>query len=240
MGFREKDFIEIEFTGKTIEDGEIFDSNIKEDLEKIYQGHNHPTETKPFIFSLGQGMFMKGIDDFLIGKDMGEHEVSLKPEEAFGKRDPKLIRMVPMKFFKENKLNPIQGTIFNFDGRAGKIITVSGGRVLVDFNNQLAGKDVVYKIKVLRKIDDTNEKVSSFIDFLFKKPLDFEIKDGKLIIKAEKQIKNFVEMFKDKFKEILELELEVEDFEKMEKEKPESGKVNSEQTEKKEEEKPTN
>ena len=30
---KKKDFIEIEFTGKT-KDGEIFDSNTKEDLEK--------------------------------------------------------------------------------------------------------------------------------------------------------------------------------------------------------------
>jgi len=29
---------------------------------------------------------------------------------------------------------------------------------MVDFNNPLAGKDIVYNIKVLRKIEDINEK----------------------------------------------------------------------------------
>ena len=221
MGFKEKDFIEVQFTGRIRENGEIFDSNIKEDLEEIYRGERSPTETetKPFVFSLGQGMFMKAIDDFLMGKETGEHEIFLKPEEAFGNRNPDFVQMVPMKFFRENKLNPAQGFVFNFDGRPGKVITVSGGRVLVDFNHHLAGKEVVYKIKVIRKIDDVNEKAGSFMDFLFRRPLDFEIKDGKLLIRAEKQMKNFVEMFKDKFREILELELEFLESEKEEKEK---------------------
>ena len=34
MVLKEKDFIELEFTGKTT-DGEIFDSNIKSELDKI-------------------------------------------------------------------------------------------------------------------------------------------------------------------------------------------------------------
>ena len=211
MGFKEKDFIEMEFIGRTLDDGEIFDTNVREEIEKL-QGGNSQKEIKPFIFSLGQGMFLKSVDDFLTGKETGEHEISLKPEDAFGRREPKLVQMVPMKFFRENKLNPVQGMMFNFDGRIGKIITISGGRILVDFNHRLAGKEVAYKIKVLRKVNDINEKVSSFIDFIFKKPLEFEVREKVLKIKAEKQIKNFVEMFKDKFKEILDLDLEIEEI----------------------------
>ena len=63
MVLEKKDFIEIEFTGKTLNDGKVFDSNIKENLEKLHTGHNHSIEAKPFIFALGQGMFLKGIDD---------------------------------------------------------------------------------------------------------------------------------------------------------------------------------
>jgi len=46
MTLKKGDFIEIEFTGK-LKDGEIFDSNIKEDLKKLHEGHDHPIETKP-------------------------------------------------------------------------------------------------------------------------------------------------------------------------------------------------
>lgn len=204
MELKKKDFIEIEFTGK-IKDGEIFDSNIKSDLKKI----NPQGKAKPLVFCLGQGMFLKGIDDFLIGKEIKSYEIELTPEKAFGNRDPKLIKLMPLKVFAQQKVTPVQGAVFNFDGRIAKILSVSGGRVITDFNNPLAGKTVIYKIKVLRKITQTNEKIKSFIEFLFKKELKFEVKEKKLIIYAEKPMIKFVEMFKDKFKEIFNLDLEV-------------------------------
>ena len=158
---KEKDFIEIEFTGK-IKDGEVFDSTIKEELEKLHVGHDHPVEAKPFIFCLGQEMFLKALDDFLIGKETGkEYEIELEPEQAFGKRNPSLIQRIPISVFREQKVNPAPGVVFNFDGRIGKTLTVSGGRVMVDFNHALAGKTLVYKIKILRKITDLNEKIKA-------------------------------------------------------------------------------
>ena len=210
---KEKDFIEIEFTGK-VKDGEVFDSTIKEELEKLHSGHDHPVEAKPFIFCLGQGMFLKALDDFLVGKETGKnYEVELEPEQAFGKRSPSLIHRIPMSVFKEQKVNPAPGIAFNFDGRVGKILTVSGGRVMVDFNSFLAGKTVIYKIKVLRKVADLNEKVKALNEFFFRREFKFEVKDEKLIIRADKSFVKFVELFKDKFKDILGLELEVKEIE---------------------------
>ena len=203
MTFKKKDFIEIEFTGK-VKDGEIFDSNIKKDLENA----NLDFEPKPFVFSSGEGMFLKGVEDFLIGKEVGKYNVELSPEKAFGNREQKLIQVVSMKVFREQKMNPVQGAMFNFDGRLAKILSVSGGRVIVDFNNPVAGKDVVYEIKILRKVDDINEKTKALIQFLFKRDLNFEINEKKVILKVEKELVKFVELFKDKFKDILGLELE--------------------------------
>ncbi len=204
---KEKDFLEIEFTAK-VKDGEIFDSNIKEDLKKS----NLNLEPKPFIFALGEGMFLKGIEDFLIGKDIGEYEIELPSEKAFGNRDPKLIQLMPMKVFREQNINPVPGFMFNFDGRIAKILSASGGRIRVDFNNPIAGRDVIYKLKVLRKVDDLNEKTKAFISFLFKKDFDFEIKDKKLTIFADKQFVQFMEIFKEKFKELLGLEMEAKEI----------------------------
>jgi FKBP-type peptidyl-prolyl cis-trans isomerase 2 len=204
MVFKKKDFIEIEFTGKT-KDGEIFDSNVKKDLDKI----DSKAPAKPFIFVLGEGMFLQGIDDFLIGKGVGEYTIDLEAKKAFGERNQKAIQLMPMKVFKEHKLNPVPGVMLNFDGRIAKIMSVSGGRVMVDFNNPLAGKDVSYKVKVLRKVSNQDEKIKSFIEFLFKKDLKFNVEDKKLTIEAEEQMLKFIELFSEKFKEVLELDLEV-------------------------------
>jgi len=210
---KEKDFIEIEFTGK-VKDGEVFDSTIKEELEKLHVGHDHPIEAKSFIFCLGHGMFLKALDDFLIGKETGkDYEVELEPEHAFGKRSPSLIQRIPLKVFKEQKVNPFPGIVFNFDGRIGKILTVSGGRVMVDFNHSLAGKTVVYKIKVLRKVTGLDEKIKALNEFFFRREFKFEVKDKKLIMEVEKSFIKLIELFKDKFKDTLGLELEVKEIE---------------------------
>ena len=208
MAFKKGDFIKIEFTAKTA-DGDIFDSNIKEDLEKSKsQG-----KAKPLILCLGERMFLKGVEDFLIGKEKGKYKIELSAENAFGKRDTKLIQTMHPKVFSEHNLRAVPGFMFNFDGRIGKVIAVSGGRVIVDFNNPIAGKDVVYDVNVLEKIDDVNEKVKALNDFFFRREFDFEIKDKKLIMKVEKQLVNFVEMFKEKYKDILGLELDVKEIE---------------------------
>ena len=221
MKLQKKDFIEIEFTGK-IKDGEIFDSNIKEDIENA----KLDVEPKPFIFCLGEAMFLKGVDDFLIGKEIGKYQIELPPEKAFGNRESKLVQMMPMKVFHQHKINPVPGVMFNFDNRMAKILTVSGGRVMVDFNNPLAGKDIVYDIKILRKIEDTNEKIKAFIEFLFRKDFKFKIENKKLILEVEKQMTKFVEMFKDKFKDVFDLELEIREVEeKKEEEKKVSEEV---------------
>lgn len=209
MVIKNKDFIEIEFTGR-IKDGEIFDSNIKQDLEKT----ELKLPAKPLIFCVGERMFLESIDDFLIGKEPGIYEIELTPEKAFGKRDTKLIKIIPLNVFRQQKVSPQPGMIFNFDGQIAKILSVSGGRVITDFNSPLAGKTVNYKIKVKRIVNDINEKTNALIEFFLKKEIPFEIKDKKLIVKTEKNISQFLNLFKDKFKELLDLELEIKEPDK--------------------------
>lgn len=208
MVFCKNDFVEIEFTGR-VKNGDVFDSNVKEELGKA----NVKGEPKPFVFPIGNLMFVKGVDEFLIGKDVGKYEIKLLPEDAFGKRNPKMIQMVPLKNFLQNKINPIPGASFNMDGRVAKILTVSGGRVMVDFNNPVAGKDVEYSVNVLRKVDDIKEKVKAMNDFFFRRSVEFEVKNTDLILKVPKEMSQFVVMFADKYKEILGLDIKVSENE---------------------------
>ncbi len=211
MPLTKGDFIEIEFIGN-LQNGEVFDSNISEELKKINPNFNK-NQAKPFTLCLGESMFLKGVEDYLVGKEIGEYVIELTADKAFGNRDTKLISKVPLKIFHEQKINPIPGSAFNFDGKIGKILTTSGGRVLVDFNNPLAGKDIIYKVKVLRKINDLNKKASALNEFLFRKEIDFTINDKKLTLKLDKQMSQFAILFKDKYKDMLGLDLEVDEIE---------------------------
>ena len=87
---------------------------------------------------------------------------------------------------------------------------------MVDFNSPLAGKIVIYEIKILRKIENLSEKIKSLNEFFFRKDLDFEVKEKKLIFSADKDFAKIIELFKDKFKEILNLAIEVKEIEKKE------------------------
>ena len=223
MTLQKKDFIEIEFTGIIKDTGDIFDSNIKEELDKLHvsQGHknDHSHETKPLIYCLGEGMFLGGVDDYLIGKEIGKHKIELSSEKAFGKRQRELVRMIPIKVFFQHKINPVQGAALNFDGKMGKVLSVSGGRVLVDFNHPLAGKEVIYEINVKKIIQDIEEKIKAFNSFIFKQDFKFAVaQDNKKVIyeipESDKQLKIFVGIFKEKFKEIFGMELEIKDEQK--------------------------
>ncbi len=228
MPLQKNDFIEIEFTGK-LKEGGVFDSNIAEELKKM----NSNQVAKPFIFCLGQDMFLPGVEEFLIGKEVGSYEIDLKPEKAFGPRDPSLIQMIPLKVFLQHNVNPIPGAVLNFDNKIGKVLTVSGGRIMVDFNNPLAGKEVIYNLKILRKIEDINEKIKALNEFLFRMDFKYEIKDKKLLLEAEKGFKEFAGLFKDKYKEMLGLELEIKEVQEKPKQ-PVSENKEEQKTENKE------
>jgi len=201
------DFVEIEFTGKIKNTGEVFDTNSKTQIEK--QKLNF--EAKPYIICVGKSMTIKGLDKDVEGKELDIEYVSeFKSEEAFGKRNPSMVRMIPLKFFIEQKIMPQKGMQLSLDGMIVKVVSVSGGRVLVDFNNPLAGKDVVYNYKITRKIEDEKEKVNSLQDFFFKKRFDFEIKDKKVVFKVEEKIKKFIEMMSKPFEDILGLKITTE------------------------------
>lgn len=208
MALKKHDFVEIKFVGK-VKNGKIFDSNIKEELAKAnIKGH-----PEAFVFPIGEGMFVKGVDEYLIGKEIGKHDIELQPEDAFGKRDPKLIKMIKLKNFAQTRINPIPGAMFNMDGKIAKVLTVSGGRVMVDFNNPIAGKVVEYSVDVKRIITDVNEKINAMNDFFFRQKLDFEVKEKTIEMKVPKGMKAFIEMFKDKYKEILGLSVEATEVE---------------------------
>lgn len=202
---KKNDFVEIDFTGKT--NNEIFDTTNSEEAKSI--GLN--TKVKPIIACVGKEMILKALDDELEGKEIGEkYSVHLMPEQAFGKRNPSLIRVIPMRVFKQQNTMPAPGMVFQFDNQMAKIISVSGGRVTADFNSPLAGKEVDYDFKINKIVTDDKEKINAIQDFFFRQRFEFEIKGDKVIFK-EAKLKQLIDIFKDKFKEISGFDVMVEE-----------------------------
>jgi len=204
-------FIELEFSGR-VKNGEIFDSTKKEDAKVLGVKDD---SLKPLILAIGHGMVVPGLDKELVGREIGkEYNVEIKASEAFGKRDPSLVQMVSMNNFAEQKVMPQRGMQFSFDGRLARVLSVSGGRVLVDFNNLLAGKDIVYNYKILKKVEDKKEQFDALQEFFFRKKFDSEIKEKEIKIKIEKGFTPLFELMKKRFEEMLGLTIAFEILDK--------------------------
>ncbi len=194
---KEKDFIELEYTGKIKEDNLIFDTT-DEKVAKDNSLYEEGAEYKPIAICVGQNQIINGLDKAIVGKETGKsYTIEVSSEDAYGKKNAKLIQLISTsKFLKEN-IRPMPGLQVNIDGMMGTIKTVSGGRTLVDFNHPLAGKDLTYEIKINRIITEDKEKIDSILK------VNLGIKDAEVNIENKKaQIKTEQEMPKELQKEL--------------------------------------
>ena len=214
-----KDFIEIEYEARLKEDNTVFDTT-DEKIAKENGLGSEKSEYGPIIICVGEGQVLAGLDAALEGKDVGEHTVELAPEDAFGKKDAKLVQLIPTSKFRKDNIQPMPGMQINIDGMLAIIKTVSGGRTLVDFNHPISGRDVIYKIKVNKIITDDIEKIKSYLKVsLGIKIPKVEKKDSKIIVKVKQDIpKEMKKQLGDKIKELIGKDV---DFEKEEEKKKE-------------------
>ncbi len=201
---KKKDFVEIEYTGKIKDENIVFDTT-DEKIAKENSLESH-TDYGPAIICVGQEQLLKGLDKSIEGKEIGkEYDVEIKPEDAFGNKNAKLIQLVPTNKFKQQNIQPMPGMQLNIDGMVGTIKTVSGGRTLVDFNHPLAGKELLYKIKLNKKITDDKEKLSGYLKLsLGTKDFEAEITNNNAKITFKKEIpKEAQETLKKKIIEVI-------------------------------------
>ncbi len=188
MTIKQGDFIEVNYTGKLKEDNAIFDTT-DEKLAKEANIHSENIAYGPVIICVGKGQILKGLEHKFIGKKPGKFSVDLSPEQGFGKKDAGLIQLIPNKKFVENKIQPMMGLQVNIDGALGIVRRVGGGRVLVDFNHPLSGREVTYDIDVKRIVTDKKEQIKGLLSILMKiKPVNIIIEKDEAIIELKQEL----------------------------------------------------
>jgi len=189
---KEGDFVEIEYKGRIALTNEIFDLTSAEQAKK--EGiFNEKIKYGPVFVIIGANMTIKGVEKQLeTMKINDEKEFTVKPEQAFGNRIPKLIKIVSLSKFIEQKINPVPGIFVNIEGMQAKVQSVSGGRVRVDFNHPLAGKELKYNVKIVKQYTTTDEKLKVLLNH-YNIKAKTELKEGKLTIDPEKPVNNFLE-----------------------------------------------
>ncbi len=201
MAVKKNDFVEIEFSGYA--NGELFDSTKTDEVKKL----SPKSEGKPLVIAIGQGMILPAFDKELEGKEIEKnYEFSIKPQDAFGERRKDLIKMVPLSTFKDQRVQPQAGMTLMLDRNVVKVLSVSGGRVAIDFNNPLAGKDIKYSYKINRMVTEEQPKVTALFESMFRFVPKFEIKDT-IVITGPKFLEHYAKSFTPKFKELIGKEL---------------------------------
>ena len=164
---KEKAVILVEFTGKEKTSGKIFDTT-NEKIAKENGIYKENALFQPVPVIVGNKDVLQGMDEALLEMKVGEEKiVLLKPEKAFGERKKELITVIPVKEFTKRKINPFPGLIVDLNNTYGKVQTVSSGRVRVDMNSELAGKEVEYTIKITKEITNTEEKAQILTNKFF-------------------------------------------------------------------------
>ena len=199
MIIKNRHFIEVEYTAIIKDTNQVFDTT-DEETAKSANIYNKNARYKPIIICIGEAQILKGLDESLAGKDFKENkenEITLSPENAFGKKNPKLLQLVSQSSFRKQNITPYHGLQINLDGILGTVRTVTPGRIIIDFNHPLPGKTIIYKIKIKRIITDDKEKLDSLLSFQLK---DFktEIIQDEAIISAKNIPKQLQDILKEK------------------------------------------
>jgi FKBP-type peptidyl-prolyl cis-trans isomerase 2 len=162
MAFQEGDIIRVNYTVKR--DSEVFETTREEVAVK--EGiFDEKRRYAPAIAIIGEQNFFAKVDEELKNMDVGQKKVvKLEPKDAFGERKPELIRMVALKEFKRRNIVPFPGLVVDLNGLQGRVQSVSGGRVRVDFNHPLAGKAIEFELEVVEKVDGKEQKAQALIE----------------------------------------------------------------------------
>lgn len=139
MAVKNGEWIKVEYTG-TLDDGTIFDST-------GLNGGN------PLKFQVGEGHLIKGFDESVQGKNLGEEfSIRLEPSEAYGDLKEGMTQKVPRGQFPKG-VELQQGMMLMVMGPQGQmpasIKSIGEDEVVLDLNHPMAGKVLNFKIKIV-------------------------------------------------------------------------------------------
>ncbi|MCH8905885.1 MAG: FKBP-type peptidyl-prolyl cis-trans isomerase, partial [Candidatus Heimdallarchaeota archaeon] len=142
--------ITIDYTAKIDNEieGTVFDTTIEEvaQTEAIF---NPEKFYEPMLVVVGQGWIPVGLENAITASSVGEKFIVNVPcAEAYGPKDPSKIKLVARREFQKKNINPSIGDRITIGNQTGTVISVGSGRVRMDYNHVLAGKDSEYNVLV--------------------------------------------------------------------------------------------
>jgi FKBP-type peptidyl-prolyl cis-trans isomerase SlyD len=185
MAVQKGDFIKLSYTGK-LENGVVFDTT-DANVAKENGIYNEKANYGPETIVVGKGYVVAGLDEDIIGKDIGEKgHVTVPPEKGFGLKRLDQIETIPSKKFKE-PVKPgmrvqMQG------GRTGMVESTAGGRVRVNFNPIFAGETLNYDYTVDELIEGNDNKITAILKLYTGQELKHKIEGEKIVVEVPQEL----------------------------------------------------
>lgn len=111
-------------------------------------------DKNPAVFVVGDGQLLPGFEEQLIGLQAGvEKSFEILPEKGFGMPNPNNRQIMSVDIF-DPSIELSEGLVVSFADAnktelPGVIASIKEGKVEVDFNHPLAGKDLLFDVKIL-------------------------------------------------------------------------------------------
>lgn len=135
---KQGDCVKVHYRG-SLDSGEVFDTS---------------QDREPLEFTIGEGRVIAGFEDAVVGMVAGEEKsVRIPSVEAYGERREDMVAVFNSGQFPED-LAPAVGQILQLKREDGMLIQVmvtdvTGDQVTLDANHPLAGKDLIFDLKLV-------------------------------------------------------------------------------------------
>jgi len=131
--------VSLEYEGR-FEDGTVFDES---------------KEGFPLEFVVGSGQVIAGFDAAVVDMDEGsEKEFEIEPKDGYGDINEELKKEIPKSSLPQDKEPEVGMTLVmnapNGQKIPAKISEVTPENVIIDLNHPLAGKKLIFKIKIVK------------------------------------------------------------------------------------------
>ena len=168
-GLQNGDFVELAYTARTVEGGDLVDTTDQEVADE--EGVGEDQEFAPRTLVLGEGHLFEQVEQDIIGNEPGHSgSVVVPAAEAFGEYDESEVRTITKDKIPEDNRYP--GAHVDVDGEHGHVETIVGGRARVDFNHPLAGEDIEYEYEILREVEDREEQAQGVLSMMLDADLE--------------------------------------------------------------------
>lgn len=114
--------------------------------------NNNFNTSQPLTFIAGSNGLIRGFSNAVIGMKLNQTKnITLPVNEAYGPVNPAMIVSVPISVFgNQSNTLKVGGFVSSTTGATGVIDAINATNVTVNFNPPLAGKVLVFEIKVVK------------------------------------------------------------------------------------------